>query len=203
MANNPPNVVWITLDSLKATALPFYGNPHVHAPNLSRLAAEGVVFDHAFAQMPKCVPSRVSMISGRYPHADGLRVNRGRLDVAFNNAATSLRRTDDCHLVALLKQRGCRTCLKGPNHMLAAAGHDRWIDAPQQGGAQRKLAPELLGPVELRMQYGGAPPAAWRPLLVTMAAAMAGTSFACRAGLRMLTMTSSPTVGQGWLVTLT
>ncbi|RCS60071.1 sulfatase family protein [Microbacterium sp. JB110] len=52
--------------------LPCYGHPSVSAPNLQRLADEGVVFDSAFATSPLCTPARSSMFTGQLPHENGL-----------------------------------------------------------------------------------------------------------------------------------
>ena len=67
----PPNIVLLMADQLTPFALPFHGHPVVRTPALSRLAAEGVVFDAAYCNFPICAPSRFSMLSGRLPHAIG------------------------------------------------------------------------------------------------------------------------------------
>ena len=56
-----------------------YGHASVRTPNLDRLAAEGVRFDHYYCTAPQCSPSRGSIITGRFPHVNGLMglVNRG------------------------------------------------------------------------------------------------------------------------------
>jgi len=156
-----PNIVWITLDSLKAAALPMYGNTFTHTPNLSRLASEGITFSNAFAQMPKCIPSRTSMISGRYPHSDGLRVNRGRVGYEYTDPNTSLRRDDEFNLVSFLKEKGYHTGLKGPNHMLTEKRHRALFDARMEsgGGARKPPLPEPFDPVLRRMQFAGDIPA--------------------------------------------
>ncbi|MCL4761651.1 MAG: sulfatase-like hydrolase/transferase, partial [Burkholderiales bacterium] len=59
-----PNIVLLMADQLTPFALPFHGRPLVRAPALSRLAAEGVVFDAAYCNFPICAPSRYSMLSG-------------------------------------------------------------------------------------------------------------------------------------------
>jgi len=69
-----PNVVVIMTDEQKATAIDLYGGP-VRAPNLARLAAGGIVYEHAFTPHPLCVPARVSLWTGRWPHNHGARTN--------------------------------------------------------------------------------------------------------------------------------
>ena len=53
----------------------YLGNPHIHTPNLNRLAAEGVLFANAYCNNPVCMPSRQSMLSGRYPSTLGCTTN--------------------------------------------------------------------------------------------------------------------------------
>lgn len=65
------NVVFIVVDDLN-TALSVYGNPVVRTPNFERLAAHGVVFEHAYSQFPLCSPSRTSFLSGRLPQTTGI-----------------------------------------------------------------------------------------------------------------------------------
>ena len=62
-----PNILWICTDQQRYDTIGALGNPHVHTPNLDRLAAEGVAFTHAFCQSPICTPSRASFLTGMYP----------------------------------------------------------------------------------------------------------------------------------------
>lgn len=48
-----------------------YGE-RVDTPNLDRLAREGVVFENYFCTAPQCSPSRGSIMTGKYPHRNGL-----------------------------------------------------------------------------------------------------------------------------------
>ena len=60
-----PDILMIMADQLTALALPAYGHQVVRTPHLDRLAAEGVVFEHAYCNFPLCAPSRASLMSGR------------------------------------------------------------------------------------------------------------------------------------------
>src|SRR5262249_24859241 len=51
------------------------GNRIIRTPNLDKLAAGAANFASAFVQAPVCVPSRVSLLTGRYPHSHKNRVN--------------------------------------------------------------------------------------------------------------------------------
>ena len=61
-----PNVLFIIVDDLR-TELPIYGQDHIEAPNIDRLASEGVVFSSAYANVPVCGASRASLMTGLRP----------------------------------------------------------------------------------------------------------------------------------------
>jgi hypothetical protein len=67
-----PNVVLVIVDALRQDTLGCYGNPRVRTPNIDRLAAEGVVFENAFTQVPATLPSFGSILTGKYPRRHGL-----------------------------------------------------------------------------------------------------------------------------------
>ncbi|HNS19440.1 MAG TPA: sulfatase-like hydrolase/transferase [Sedimentisphaerales bacterium] len=67
-----PNILWITMDDARADTLGCYGRPWVRTPHMDALAARGVRFETAIVQNPVCVPSRLSMKSGHYPHTFGI-----------------------------------------------------------------------------------------------------------------------------------
>jgi iduronate 2-sulfatase len=69
------NVLFIISDDLR-TELGCYASTMAKTPNLDRLAASGVRFDHAYCQYPLCNPSRSSMLTGRTPAHTGVLGNR-------------------------------------------------------------------------------------------------------------------------------
>ena len=44
----------------------------VPTPNLQRLAEEGVLFRQAFCASPTCSPSRAALLTGMFPHVNGM-----------------------------------------------------------------------------------------------------------------------------------
>lgn len=64
------NVIVIVCNSLHLNFLGPYGNGWIETPNLDRLAAEGVVFDHHFPENLTTIPTRRSWWTGRYGFAD-------------------------------------------------------------------------------------------------------------------------------------
>jgi arylsulfatase A-like enzyme len=73
----PPNVVLVIIDTLRADMLSSYGHPDDPSPALSRLAAEGVQFDQVIAQTSWTLPSVGSLLTSQYPRTLGLYVEDG------------------------------------------------------------------------------------------------------------------------------
>ncbi len=67
-AKGAPNVLLVVLDTLRADALGLYGADVEIAPNLARIAEQGVVFDQAWSTAPWTLPSQAGMFTGRLPH---------------------------------------------------------------------------------------------------------------------------------------
>ena len=76
-ASGPAPIVLISIDTLRADHLPVYGYHGVRTPALDALAADGIVFDNAYAHAPQTLPSHVSILSGRLPFEHGVRDNLG------------------------------------------------------------------------------------------------------------------------------
>jgi arylsulfatase A-like enzyme len=58
-----PNVVLVTIDTLRADHLGCYGSQTVQTPHLDRLAREGVLFERAWAQTHLTAPSHLTILS--------------------------------------------------------------------------------------------------------------------------------------------
>ncbi len=76
-AAQPPDVVLITLDTLRADALGFAGNTKAETPVLDRLAKGGRVFTDAHAHNVITLPSHTNILTGLYPYQHGVRENSG------------------------------------------------------------------------------------------------------------------------------
>ena len=66
-----PNVLLVSIDTLRADHLAAYGYERETAPALTRLAREGVRFENAYAQSSSTVPTHASLFTGRFPFEHG------------------------------------------------------------------------------------------------------------------------------------
>jgi arylsulfatase A-like enzyme len=135
----PDNVVLITLDTTRADRLPAYGFQGVSTPALDRLAAEGIVFEDAVAQVPLTLPSHASMLTGRWPGKHGIRDNA---DAALTPAELTL--------AEVLAERGVRTSAFVASVVLQSGrgleqGFGTYVDVPKglcgPGTLQRQRRP--------------------------------------------------------------
>ncbi|MDC7234951.1 MAG: sulfatase-like hydrolase/transferase, partial [Spirochaetales bacterium] len=65
------NILFLFSDQHSARVLGCYGNTEVKTPHLDALADEGIRFENAYCNNPICTPSRISFLSGQYPHNHG------------------------------------------------------------------------------------------------------------------------------------
>ncbi len=70
-----PNVLLVTIDTLRADRVGAWGYAGAHTPVLDRLAAGGARFADATAHAPLTYPAHTSILTGRYPAAIGVRLN--------------------------------------------------------------------------------------------------------------------------------
>lgn len=74
---NKPNLLLITIDTIRADYLGSYGNSQAKTPNLDSLSRNSLFFKNAVAPAPLTLPSHTSMMTGRYPYHHGIHDNAG------------------------------------------------------------------------------------------------------------------------------
>ncbi|MEJ5171030.1 MAG: sulfatase-like hydrolase/transferase, partial [Fimbriimonadales bacterium] len=110
------NVILICMDELRGDCLGIAGHrADVRTPHVDALLSQGTVFANHFCVMPKCVPSRISMMTGRYSHTDGFRNIHQHLPAGKPD------------LVSTLKALGYGVAVFGINHVWED-GFDRVMD---------------------------------------------------------------------------
>jgi choline-sulfatase len=126
----PTNVLLITCDEMAASAVSCYGNDRVAMPAFDRCAAEGATFVQAHTQVPKCIPTRGLMLTGRYAHTDGLRTMSTR---DFSDGSFMLLDKHTPSLLTWLGQAGYRLALAGKNHLVGHAHASELFEPLDQG----------------------------------------------------------------------
>jgi arylsulfatase A-like enzyme len=120
-----PNILVIMTDQQKATASALYGNPFCPTPHLARLAQDGVLYERAYTPHPLCMPARVSLWTGQWPHSHGGRRNETPMPAGAP------------HAFRLWKEAGYHTGLIGKNHCFADAADldlfDTWCEISHGG----------------------------------------------------------------------
>ncbi|MDJ0852530.1 MAG: sulfatase [Myxococcota bacterium] len=87
----PPNVVLISIDSLRADHVHAYGYPRRTTPNLDRLAEQGVLFETVVADTSWTLPSHLTLLTGLSSRVHGVTFDGLRLDPARTTLAERLR----------------------------------------------------------------------------------------------------------------
>jgi arylsulfatase A-like enzyme len=117
------NIVLICCDALRGDVGKAAGMPYDVCPTVDRLGQAGTRFRHAYCTMPLCVPSRVTMLTGRWPDAHRVRMNLDPKDAVFSM---------DIYQVA--NDAGYTTGLCGKNHTyLKAEDVDYWREFGHEG----------------------------------------------------------------------
>lgn len=89
-----PNVVLISIDTLRADALGLYGNKQISTPNIDALGKSGMVFKNHISHIPMTLPSHISMLTGLLPIHHGVHDNHlGRLGKDKVSIATMFSRS--------------------------------------------------------------------------------------------------------------
>ena len=113
---NSPHILLILTDQQRADCLSCAGHPMLKTPNMDRLAAEGVRFSNCFTTSPLCVPARISLAMGLYPHNSNIWQNDAEVPT---DADTYIRR---------LRDKGYHTASIGKNHLYSMEGCDLYAN---------------------------------------------------------------------------
>lgn len=119
------NLVIIMCDQLRKDFLGCYGNEYVNTPNIDSLAAHSTVFDHCYVNNPICMPSRMSIFTGLYPHNHNQWTNGNQLDHPLRTLADHLH-DNGYHTGSIGKLHfQCTDCGKNAPH-ISMEDHRLW-----------------------------------------------------------------------------
>lgn len=86
----PPDVILITIDTLRADYLGSYGGDRNISPVINAIAERGLVFENAITTFPRTTPAIASLMTGLSPHNHGSREVGERVKNINNSLATVL-----------------------------------------------------------------------------------------------------------------
>jgi N-acetylglucosamine-6-sulfatase len=119
-----PNILFIMSDDHTTQAVGAYATvlkPLNPTPTLDKLAAGGITFDNAFCVNSICTPSRACIITGQYPHVNGVFDLTGRI------------KPENQTLPILFRKAGYQTAMIGKWHLKAEPNFDYYKVLPGQG----------------------------------------------------------------------
>lgn len=119
----PRRILFVTTDQQRYDAYGCNGGKVARTPVVDALAAEGVRYEHAYAQSTVCMPARSTILTGQYPRTHGVIANGIPLPV------------DAPSVASVLGASGMRTALIGKAHFEPVAG-------PGMRFAEHRLAAE-------------------------------------------------------------
>lgn len=113
MGVNQPNILVLFTDQQRWDAMGCSGG-WVQTPHIDRIASEGVRFADCVTTSPMCVPTRISLALGHYPHSTGI----------WGNVNTDMD-PDAPNWMQAIRAAGYRTSVFGKTHLHAHAGDMR------------------------------------------------------------------------------
>jgi choline-sulfatase len=149
-----PNILHILSDQHSPFVAGCYGDRIVATPHLDRIAQRGVAFDAAYCPSPICVPSRMSMLTGRHPYQNECWNNSNILDSGIPTFAHAL------------GAAGYHTCIVGRMHSLGpdqlrgyserlVGDHSPNFEGNPAGNPPRGLLDGTAGPARVSLTNSG------------------------------------------------
>lgn len=114
------NIIYINTHDTGKMISPYGAN--VKTINLKKFAEDAVTFNHAFCCGPTCSPSRAALLTGQYPHQNGM-LGLAQRGFSLNNYHH--------HLANFLQSNGYHTCISGIQHE-----HGWYLDIDEEGNKQ-------------------------------------------------------------------
>lgn len=101
-----------------------WDDKEVRTPHMDRIAAEGMVFDACYVTSPVCMPARVSLLTGLYPHNAGHGL--------WGNGARYYPQPEDAPMFLDIQRAGWTTAQIGKTHWTAGPA---WQERFKNSGA--------------------------------------------------------------------
>ena len=120
-----PDLILITIDTLRADALGCYGRDEARTPNMDRLAAEGARFKYAYAPRGATLPSLTTVMTGVSPLSHGVIGNNYAMLTKQPNLAQNLKEAG--YSTACVMTNQCEMVVNMDDHI--GQGFDRRICA--------------------------------------------------------------------------
>ncbi len=132
-----PNILYIMADDHTSQAIGCYGGrlkDIVRTGNIDRIAAEGMRLTNCFCTNSICVPSRATILTGQYSHANGVYTLNDQLEPGRDNVAKRMRTA------------GYATAIIGKWHLKTSPeGFDYWNILPGQGRYNNPVMKQMDG----------------------------------------------------------
>lgn len=113
-----PNIIYIFTDQQSASMMSCANNPWLNTPAMDYIANNGIRFTHAYTPNPVCAPSRVSLMTGRFPSyfnddaGNPVRGNPGAVRIPSISSEV-----EETTLAAFLKKAGYDLIFGGKEHL--------------------------------------------------------------------------------------
>ncbi|MAF10019.1 sulfatase [Candidatus Poribacteria bacterium] len=131
MPDDRPNILFVFADQFRRQALGFVGADPVITPALDRFAEESCVLTHAVSTRPVCSPYRAMLLTGKYPHANGVVGNCNSDTVQYGNYL----RSEDVCLPDVLHAAGYDQGYIGKWHLdPPTEEHNAYTEGPRGNG---------------------------------------------------------------------
>lgn len=127
-----PHLVLFLADDHGFFDSPVYGAKVVRTPNMERLAAEGLTFEHAFSGAAICIPSRAILMSGLCSHRNGATANGKPMKTGLKT------------LPSYMKELGYQVAHFGKSHFLPAENYKDWEAVPSEIKGEGVLNTDLV-----------------------------------------------------------